>query len=315
MRASTRLTLALLMLTAIAKAFAQYAEVDPRTLPAQVAAQELVVQTESRNNDPQAWLKLAVLLQDAGSYRESEDAYHHVIALLRAPDPLIVADVFDHMATMYLASGQLAKAEPVVRHALAIRENQHDQIGAGVSHMHLAMLLLDQNDLRSAEAEAQSAVSLLVPEYAHLPAASSATPEEKMAALISLALVQCAAPATPAAIPHLQWALQIAHENYPDTSLPVGHIEFLLGYAYWKSGDPKDADEWMSRGVHKLATVIGWGHPAYLRTLRQYRAFLVETKQRDKAQLILAEIERLDHSKHPPIVASGSLAPLQDFPR
>jgi hypothetical protein len=135
-----------------------------------------------------------------------------------------------------------------------------------------------------------------------------------MAALISLALVQCAAPATPAAIPHLQWALQIAHENYPDTSLPVGHIEFLLGYAYWKSGDPKDADEWMSRGVYKLATVIGWGHPAYIRTLRQYRAFLVETKQRDKAQLILAQIDKLDHSKHPPIVASGSLAAFRTSP-
>jgi hypothetical protein len=30
--------------------------------------------------------------------------------------------------------------------------------------------------------------------------------------------------------------------------------------------------------------------------LRQYEAFLVDTKRRDKAQQITAEIDRLDHS-------------------
>src|SRR5215469_15803524 len=147
MRASTRFAFALLILTASINGFAQYSDVDPRTLPAQIAAQERVVQTEPANKDWQSWLKLAVLLQDAGSYRESEDAYRQTISLLRAPEPLTVADVFDHMGTMYIASGQLSTAEPIERHALAIRENQHDRLGTGVSHMHLAMLLLGQNAL------------------------------------------------------------------------------------------------------------------------------------------------------------------------
>ena len=89
MRASTRFALAFLILTAASKAFAQYTDVDPRTLPAQIAAQERVVQTEPDNKDWQAWLKLAVLLQDAGSYRQSESAYRQTISLLRAPDPQI----------------------------------------------------------------------------------------------------------------------------------------------------------------------------------------------------------------------------------
>ena len=312
MRASIRFALALLVLTAGTRTFAQYADVDPRTLPAQIAAQKLAVQTAPNNKDSQAWLKLAVLLQDAGSYRESEDAYRQTIALLRAPDPLTTADVFDHMGTMYVASGQLSKAEPVERHALAIRENQHDKLGAGVSHMHLAMLLLSQNALNSAETEAETAVSLLVPEYSHLEAVSSATPEEKMTALIDLSLVRCAAGSSRSAVPDLQRALQIAHQNYSENSLPVGYIDFLLGYAYWKSGDSKDAGIQMTAGVHKLAAIIGWGHPAWLTTLQQYRTFLAETKQWGKERQVAAEIEKLDTSKDPAAWKSpGSISPAQ----
>jgi tetratricopeptide (TPR) repeat protein len=308
MRTSLRLVLAFLTVTVSTRNFAQYADVNPRTLPAQVTAQEFIVQNEPGNKDWQAWLKLAVLLQDAGSYRESENAYRQTITLLRAPAPLTVADVFDHMATMYIASGQLSKAEPIERHALAIREYQRDSLGTGVSHMHLAMLMLNQNSLVTAESEAQTAVNLLVPEYAHHASVSPATPEEKMTALVDLAevhLAQCRSGANQTALPPLQWALRVAHENYPDDSYPVGYVEFLLGQAYWKSGNSKDADAFMSHGVHKLAAETGWGHPVYLRTLRQYMAFLVATNQRDKAQEISAEIERLDRSSVPFIVASG----------
>jgi tetratricopeptide (TPR) repeat protein len=307
MRSSIRLTVALFLLTVSSRNYAQYADVNPRTLPAQITAQELVVQTEPAGKDWQAWLKLAVLLQDAGSYRQSEDAYRHTIAILGEPDPLVVADVFDHMGTMYVESGQLSKAEPVERQALAIREHQHDNLGAGVSHMHLAMLLLGQNNLRAAQAEAQSAVSLLVPEYLHLSATSAATPEEKMTALIDLALVRCASGANRAALPDLQWALLIAHANYPDNSLPVGYVDFLLGYANWKSGNLKDAHRLMAEGVNQLATVIGWGHPSYLKTLEQYRAFLLQTNQRDEAQRVLAEIERFGGSRNSFTVASGKV--------
>lgn len=322
MRSPLKLVVTLLVLAACTKNFAQYADVDPRnadvdprTLPAQIAAEELVVHSEPAGKDWQAWLKLAVLLQDAGSYRESEDAYRQTIALLRAPDPLVVADVFDHMGTMYVTSGQLSKAEPIERHALAIRENQRNSLGTGISHMHLAMLFLGQNDLRSAEAEAQAAVNLLVPEYAHRPGASPATPEEKMTALIGLAQVRCASGADQAAVPDLRWALQIAHQNYSDESLPVGYVEFLLGHAYWKSGNPADADRLMTEGVQKLATVIGWGHPAYLGTLRQYEVFLVATRQRDRAQQISAEIEKLDGSRNSFTVASGKIATTRNSPR
>jgi tetratricopeptide (TPR) repeat protein len=212
------------------------------------------------------------------------------------------------MGTMYVQSGQLSMAEPLERHALAIREYQRDTLGTGVSYMHLAMLLLGEGDMHSAREEAQSAVRLLVPEYAHLAAASSATPEEKMTALIDLSLVQGASGMSENAVSALKWALQIAHDHYPDNSLPVGYVEFLLGYAYWKGGNLRDADELMSQGVDKLTAVIGWGHPTYVKTLQSYRDFLVETKQRDKAKQVAEELERLDHSKNSFAAASGKVA-------
>lgn len=305
MRSSITLIVAPLILTAGTRTFAQYTDADPRTLPAQISAQESIVQTEQGKQDLQAWLKLAVLLEDAGSYRESEDAYHHTVALLKPTDPLAIADVFDHMGTMYVASGQPSKAETVERHALAIREHLHDDLGSGVSHMHLATLLLERNDLPSAQAEAQTAVSLLVPEYVHAPGKSSATPEEKMTALIDLSVIQSALGASHNAIPALQHALEIAHGSYPEKSIPVGYIDFLLGYANWKSGNTRDAGQLMSQGVDNLRADLGWGHPKYLEVLRQYEAFLVDTRKRDKAQQITAEIDRLDRSPKSLAVASG----------
>lgn len=305
MRSSLRLMMALFVLMATSGSFAQYSDVDPRALPAQVAAQEVVVGSGQGSGDWQAWLKLAVLLQDSGKYRESEDAYRRTIELLRAPDPLTVADVFDHMGTMYVQSGQFSKADPVERHALAIREHEQDKLGSGVSHMHVAMLLLGEKELPAAEAEAQTAVALLVPEYSHSADVSSATPEEKMTALIDLAEVQNASGENDNAIPLLRFALQIAHKNYADDSLPVGTIDFLLGQAYWKSGDFKEASVLMSHGVHTLSTEIGWGHPMYLTTLRNYEAFLVATNQRSEAKQVAKEIERLDSSTGTFAVAAG----------
>lgn len=315
MRLLAMLSAAFLLIIASIRSFAQYAQVAPRTLPAEIATQENIVQTEPGRDDPQAWLKLAVLLQDAGSYHESEDAYLHTITHLRNPDPLTVADVFDHMGTMYVESGQLSKAEPVERHALEIREAQHDQLGTGVSHMHLAMLLLGQNKLSSAETEAQSAVNQLVPENSHLGTFSSATPEEKMTALIDRSLVQCASGSCQTAIPSLRAALKIAHKNYSAKSIPVGYTDFLLGYVNWKSGNYISAGKLMRQGTRELAADLGWGHPMYLRTLRQYRAFLLETNQRDKARRVSAEIERLEHSGSAASVASAALKTARNLPR
>ena len=308
MRSPITLITVLVMITTRIQCFAQSPDGNAKTLAAQISQQQLIVKTVTGNKGWQAWLKLAVLLQDAAKYRESEDAYLTTIDLVKSENPAVMADVMDHMGTMYVENGELAKAEPMERQALAVREEEHDQLGAGVSHMHLAMLLLGENDFGSAEAEAEDAVKLLVPEYSSSSVRSAATPEEKMTALIDLSLVHSATDAWATAVPNLRWALKIAHASYPDDSIPVGYIEFLLGYASWKSGDSQSADELMRQGVRELATQVGWGHPTYVRVLWQYQRYLSQTGLTHEARQVEKELKNMDHSVDSAAARNGNLA-------
>jgi len=154
------------------------------TLAAQLHEQEKTVETNPGKSDGEAWLKLAILRQDVAQYRDAERAYKRAIALLKPGDRATLADALDHMGTMYVECGQFSKGEPLERKALAIREAEKDVLGIGLSHMHLAVLLLGEQQISSAEAEAQTAVGLLVPERQQAAAQVAATPEEKMTALI-----------------------------------------------------------------------------------------------------------------------------------
>lgn len=279
-----------------------------KTLSAQIIEQEKAVATAPAKSDGEAWLKLAILRQDAARYRDSARAYHRAIGLLKSGDPATLADALDRMGTMYVECGQFAKAEPLEMKALAIREDRKDSLGIGLSHTHLAVLLLGKREIRSAEAEAQTAVSLLVPEQMHSAVQSVATPEQKMTALIDLSLARCAQATCSAAIPDLKCALQIAHANYEEKSIPVGFLDFLLGYALWKSGDNDSAKGLMSKGTQELEAQLGWGHPTYVQVLRQYSIFLNQTGYSMEAADIAAKIARLERSPGLAQTASNRLS-------
>jgi hypothetical protein len=162
--------------------------------------------------------------------------------------------------------------------------------------MHLAVLLLGERQIASAEAEAEMAVSLLVPEQEQTAVQAASTPEEKMTALLDLSLARCAHQGGATAIPDLRRALGIAHANYPTNSIPVGFLEFLLGYAFWKSGDDSSADGVMRKGTQELETHFGWGHPTYVQVLKQYSMFLNQTGHSTEAKDIGAKITKLERS-------------------
>jgi tetratricopeptide (TPR) repeat protein len=263
-------------------------------LRGQIREQEMAVDRAPGKSDGKAWLKLAVLRQDAAQYRDSERAYRRAISLLKFADRLTLADALDRMGTMYVERGQFAKAEPLEQKALAIRENANDALGVGISHMHLSVLLLGNREFSAAEAEAEMAVSLLVPKQT-LAAPGAANPEDKMAALIDLAMVRCARHACATAVPELRRALRIAHMSYTANSIPVGFLDFLLGYALWKSGDNDSAGDLMRKGTQELSIQLGWGHPTYLGALRQYRIFLTQvghTTEADEVRDRIANLER-----------------------
>jgi len=288
MRLSTTLTSAVLIGFISIELSAQHAPGSP--LAAQIADQQMVTRNLPGNSDGTAWLKLAVLCQNAARYRDSEDAYRRAIALLRSGDRATLADALDRMGTMYVECGAFARAWRLEQRALRMREGEKDASATGVSHAHLSALLLGKGNFARAEDEARMAVRLLVPERDSPAPQATSSPDDQMSALVNLSLAACARGACAGTVPDLRRALRIAHLNYPGNSIPVGFVDFLLGYALWKAGDEHSAGESMSNGTRELATQLGWGHPMYVRVMRQYGVFLAQTGHAGEANEIRSRI-------------------------
>ncbi|HEY2472495.1 MAG TPA: tetratricopeptide repeat protein [Terracidiphilus sp.] len=245
MRHTARLAATLLMSIGVAYAEASAQQNAPSPLGEKIRAQEIVMHQASGHTDGVAWLKLATLYQDAARYSSAESAYRKAISLLKTKDRGAFATTLDHMGSLYVERGKFAKAEPLERMALKIREDANDTAGIGATYTHLATLSYGRHDLAAAEADAEMAVSILVPEHLGHAAQTRATPEEQMSALINLSLIRCARGACAEAIQDLDRALSLAHAHYAIDSFPVGFVDFLLGYVHWKSGDNRATTELM----------------------------------------------------------------------
>jgi tetratricopeptide (TPR) repeat protein len=253
---------------------------------------ELQSQDSANAQSSVAWYTLAHLYQDAARYQDAERAYSKAITLLQPGNRTALADATDSLGTLYVEVGQYAKAEPLERQALAIREQQNDSLGAGRSWMHLAMLSLGKHDNAEAARYAELAADSLVPERGSNHAIPGATLEEKMTALINLSLVRCAQGASPAALPELHLARTFADTSHEASSFPSAFLDFLEGYALWKSDDFKAAAQLMKKGTEGMEAQLGLNHPTCIASLRQYESFLKQTGQTMEASVIETRLKR-----------------------
>ena len=257
------------------------------SVPDAIRHYEALVSGASKD-DGATWWRLAIVYQNSARYRDSEHAYQKALHLLRTQQPAAIADVMDDMGTMYLEEGRFGRAEQLEHAALDLRQARNDQVGIGQSWMHLAMVSLGEHHLVDALMFAELAVDRLVPERKDPAKHASATPEQKMTALTYLSHVLCEQGRFADAIPVLTTAREIAVAAYPSKSLPVAYVNFLLGRAHWKSGDLDSAAELMTEGTHGMQAQLGWGHPTYLKAMKEYATFLKQTHRLPEA----AEAER-----------------------
>ena len=292
---SAGIRLRALVLIGIAASSLQCPAQGEKTGPAnaKIREAEVALGSDAGRGDGVAWLRLAIDYQDAARYGDAERAYRQAIKLLKTKDRTTYAAALDHMGTMYVERGKFAKAEPLERKALTIREDQNVPAAIGASYMHLAMLLYGRHDLAGAEADAEMAASLLAPEHTESKS-SGATPEEQMTALIDLSLIRCARGECAGTIHDLNRAMHLAHANYPTESVPVGFLDYLLGYAQWKSGDAGSATERMGQGIGEMEKDMGWGHPTYVAALKQYRTLLMQRGREADAEEIGERIAKLE---------------------
>jgi hypothetical protein len=117
-----------------------------------------------------------------------------------------------------------------------------------------------------------------------------------MSALIDFSLIKCARGVCADAIPELNRGLRLAHANYEANSVPVGFLNFLLGYAYWKNGDLKQAPGLMKSGIDEMQQQLGWGHPTYVAALKQYRSSLIQAGSKGEAGEVDRRIALLEQA-------------------
>lgn len=267
-------------------------------LRSRIHAGEMAVDSAAGRVDGVAWLRLATFYEDAARFDDAERAFRRAMDLLKAGNRAQYADALDRMGVMYVERGKFGKAEALEQKALSIRREGNDAVAIGRSYMHLALVAYGKRDRHGAEADAEMAVSLLAPEHADEARPEGATPEEKMSALIDLALIQCARGGCEAATHDLERALRLATANYPANSMPVGFLHFLLGYTHTKSGDVQSGMTMMKTGIDEMKTPMGWGHPTYIGALKEYAAELERAGRNDEAGEVEKSIAKLDGSSH-----------------
>lgn len=259
-----------------------------------IQASESAVRSAHGRSDGVAWFELATLYQDAARYDDAEKAFGKARDLLKTQDRQRYADALDREGVMYVERGRFAKAEGLEEKALKIRQEKNNAVAMGNSYMHVSLVAFGKHDLPAAEADAEMAVSLLAPE--HATGAEAATPEEKMSALIDLALIRNARGGPDTAQQALERALQLARANYEANSVPVGFVTFLLGNMDAKGGDTRHGAELMKTGIEEMKTQIGWGHPTYVAALKAYRSVLMRTGRSDEASEVAKSIAKLEGS-------------------
>ena len=266
-------------------------------LAGEIQNAELMVQQPSSQNDGTAWWKLGMLYQNAARYRDAERCYAHATSLLRHGDSRTLADALDSMGTVYVETGDYAKAAPLENQALAMREAGNDSIGVGRSWMHLAMLSLGEKDASSAARYTQMAVQRLV--HREAQDGSAGTPEEQMTALIGLALARCAQGTFQGAIDPLKRAHRLALEDKDAGDFPAGYTDFLLGYAEWRESDNRQAAQLMKKGTAGIEAELGWGHPTYISVMTQYETFLEQAGQFTEAAAVKTKLAQVEASQRP----------------
>jgi tetratricopeptide (TPR) repeat protein len=183
--------------------------------------------------------------------------------------------------------GKLRESEREEQEALKLRQNIGDPLQIARSRNDLAILYLAKQKYEKARDLARQA-------EAEVDKNGRADVFDRVTARVTLAEALCDLKDCPSAIPLLKVALDEAKAMLHPYDFPVGLSNFLLGYAYWKSGNMPEAEEYMKAGADEMSLQLGWGHPAYLRALTFYAQFLHENRQVEAANIVERRIRQAE---------------------
>jgi tetratricopeptide (TPR) repeat protein len=260
-----------------------------RIAVAEAAVRQAEAAHESNVVLSRAYVQLGLWCQNAALWGRSEAALDHAVSLLRQPfEPgADLATAISQLASLHLMMGKLRESEREEQEALKLRQDIGDPLKIARSRNDLAILYLAKQKYEKARDLARQAEAEFVQN-------GRSDVLDRITARVTLAEALCDLKDFPAAISLLKAALDEAKAALRPDDFPVGLSNFLLGYAYWKSGNMSAAEMYMERGTVQMNLQLGWGHPAYLRALTFYAQFLHENQQVEAANVVERRIRQAE---------------------
>ena len=234
------------------------------------------------------YLEIGIMCEDVARWDQSEVALKRAIFLFRSTNESKgeLPTAMTQLGSMYVAIGRLREAEKEELEALKMREALNNRLWIARSWADLAALYLAKNKFTTARDYEQKALAEFVVN-------GGADAFDKVSARYGLALALCSTKECPSAIPLLKNAIDEAGSALPNKFL-VGFGKYLLGYAYWKSGNMEDAGPLMRQGTDAMGELLGWGHPSYVASLRHYAKYLREDKNVAAADVVESRIRQAE---------------------
>ena len=225
--------------------------------------------------------QLGVSYGNLAQWPRSEAAMEHAVMLARRfPEPSEeLAETLVQLGSVHLSMGKLRECEKEELEGLKLREKIGDPLQIARTWNDLGELFLAQRKFQKARDVAQKAVAEVVSN-------KQADVFDRTVARSVLSMAICFLKDCPSTIPLLKDAIEDAKAKMRPDDFPIGLVDFLLGYAYWKSGNISEAGQHLQDGTSAMNRQLGWGHPAYLDALKQYEQFLRETRQMEAADVI-----------------------------
>ena len=233
--------------------------------------------------------QLASYYGGASMHEHAEAALEQAISLLRghAESSRELADDMDFLGSLHGVMGKLRQAEREGLESVRLWEGLGDSLGIARSWSTLSGIYFRQKKYEISMDFARKAV-------AELSGNKEANFSDRVAARLNLAQALCHTKECPSAIPLLKDTIAMAKLAFRANDFPVGEAEFLLGFAYWKTGDVAGAYEFMKQGVATMKEQLGWGHPAYLNSLANYAQFLRENRRVEDAEVVERQIRQTE---------------------
>jgi tetratricopeptide (TPR) repeat protein len=233
--------------------------------------------------------RLSLSYENATQMARSEAAAEHAVSLLRhTPESNEeLAAALGELGALHVSMGKLRESEKEEQEGLRLREQLGDHLQLARSWNDLAGLFLAQRKYEKARDFARKAVAEFVQN-------EKANVYDRTVARSSLSLAICYLKDCPSAIPLLKDAIAEAKAKLRPSDFPIGFGDFLLGYAYWKSGNMSDAGPHMQDGTAAISRQLGPAHPAHLNALKQYEQFLREDRQVEAANLVRNRIRQAE---------------------